>query len=86
MSGVRVEVVTDAGAVLAGTLTDESVERLRDALDLAVRPQRLGTYAEAAAILGLSEAAARKHGQRGHLPLVRVGGRVLIDLDQLDAS
>ena len=60
---VRVEVVTDSGAVLAGTLTDESVERLRAALGITTTApdgRGLVTLAQAADVLGVTYDAARK--------------------------
>lgn len=84
MSSVRVEIVLDSGVAVAGTLTAESADALRDALGVG-SVQRLGTIAEAATLLGISEPAARKHAQRGNLPVVRVGKRVLVDLNRLDA-
>lgn len=81
---VRVELVTDAGAVVAGTLTSESVEALRQALDHSPAQGRWLTGARAAgAYLGCSE---RRIFNRLHLiPHERDGGRLMFHTDALDA-
>lgn len=81
---VRVEVVLDSGVAIAGTLTDATIEALRDALDLT-RPERGRwlTGAKAAAdYMGCSE--KRIYNRLHLIPHAKDEGRLVFHTDDLD--
>ena len=80
---VRVEVALDSGVVVAGTLSDASVEALREALDAGPEHGRWLTGAKAAAAyLGCSE--KRVHNRKHLLGFVKDEGRLMFHSDDLD--
>lgn len=72
------------------TVTPEVMEQIVEAVTARVLAdlhrgdgRRLLPISAAAKELGMSEAALRKHVQRGNVPSVRVGSRVLVDMEAL---
>jgi hypothetical protein len=78
-SSIRVvKLQVDVPDELVDLLVELVLARLPDA-----HRQRLLPIPEAASVLGLTEAALRKHAQRGNVPIVRIGSRVLVDMGEL---
>lgn len=81
---VRVEVLLDSGVVVAGMLTDATIEALRDALDLtrAERGRWLTGAKAAAGYMGCSE--KRVYNRLHLIPHAKDEGRLVFQTDDLD--
>jgi excisionase family DNA binding protein len=78
---VRVELPPELVEEIVALVT----ERVRGAM-LREQGRRWLSIAEAAAELGLSEGAIRKHVARNGIESTRVGGRIFVDMHSLGAS
>lgn len=68
-------------ATLIRTAVREAIPQLRDELVAAVRTaldDRMLSINDAADFVGVSRTAFRKQVERGHVPVLRIGGRVFV--------
>ena len=52
--------------------------------EISTTRRNLLPISEAASLLGMTEPALRKHAQRGNIPTIRIGTRILIDIDAIE--
>ena len=68
-------------AALIRTAVREAIPQLRDELVAAVRASladRMLSIDDAAQFVGVTPTAFRKQVERGHVPVLRIGGRVFV--------